>query len=27
MIAFTYALPHFSEYEIAAEPLEWAVGF
>jgi len=25
--SFTYALPHFSEYEIAAEPLEWAVGF
>jgi hypothetical protein len=25
--SFTYALPHFSEYEIAAAPLEWAVGF
>jgi len=25
--SFTYALPHFSEYEIAEALLEWSVGF
>jgi len=25
--SFTYALPHFSEYEIAEALLEWAVGY